>query len=174
MLLAFEELEITDDVIKTPEVYADFLILHYITNNWDNTAKFLWKRIPHSMQKDKVLKKVWEIGQDLYSCQFILAAQKINEFKGSKLDNWLKDGYKYLMHRLINKMYSSIDDSTFQALMGFASSKEQKEYMKNHIDDFATHESEDHVEISEEHMKTLKLLAQFIEKENVTQLDREP
>ena len=155
-----------------PEEYANLLILYIITDIWDNNLKFAWKRLPSAMKKDKLIRKTWEIGQLLYKSDYLQAAAKINEYKGSQLDGWLKDGYKYLMHRLTTKIYSTITDDTLKALMGFTSDKEYKQYMKVHKNDFEGENTEaESIDISEEQMRTLKMLAQFIESE--TQLDRE-
>ena len=129
MLKAYEEYEITIDSFLKVDEYVDFLVLHYITDNWGNTAKFMWKRIPDQMKKEKSLKAAWEIGQLLFKSNFIEAATKINVFSFGRLSAWLKSGYRFLMHKIINKMYSNIDDDTFRALMGLANAKEQKEYM---------------------------------------------
>ena len=128
LLLAYEEYEITVDSFLKTEEYIDFLVLHYITDNWGNNSKFLWKRIPDIMKKDKTLRATWEIGQSLFKNDFIEAAGKINSFSYGRLSVWLKSGYRFLMHKLINKIYSNIDDTTFRALMGLKDAKEQKEY----------------------------------------------
>lgn len=129
LLEALEEYEITVDTFLTTDQYVDLLVLHYITDNWHNPAKFAWKRVPKAMRKDKDLAKTWEIGQLLYTSKYTEAAIKINDFSIGKLATWLKSGYRYIMHRLINRAYTDIDDSTFRQFMGFKTAAEQKNYM---------------------------------------------
>ena len=174
-LTVYEEYEITTDGFMKPDKYADYLILHYITDNWDNNLKFMWGRVPPAMRKDKLIKKTWEIGQMLLKSQFLEAAAKINEYTGSNLDGWLDQGYKYLMNKLISKVYSSIDDATRMALMGFKSAKDMKSFMEIYGDGSDAAKTDiGSVEISEAHMRMLKtLVSKFIEKESATQLERE-
>ena len=127
-LEAYEEYELTTDSFLTVEQYVDFLVLHYVTDNWNNPAKFLWKRIPKAMKKEKDLVATWEIGQLLFTSKYLEAATKINEFKSGKLHAWLKVGYRYIMYKLIQKAYDNIDKETMKVLMGFKDSKEQKAY----------------------------------------------
>jgi hypothetical protein len=56
LLGLYEEYEITHPSYMEIDEYVDFMVLHYITDNWNNNAKFLWKRIPSVMKKDKKLK----------------------------------------------------------------------------------------------------------------------
>mmetsp|Transcript_42964 Transcript_42964/g.50390 ORF Transcript_42964/g.50390 Transcript_42964/m.50390 type:complete len:211 (-) Transcript_42964:36-668(-) len=176
MLEAFEEYEITIGTNLKPEQYVDFLVLYYITDNWGNPAKFLWKRIPDVMKKDKDLRATWDIGKLLYTSNFFEAVGKINDFGSGKLSSWLKSGYKYYMHQLINKMYAVIDDATFRALMGLKDAKEHKEYLAYYEAEVKPNEedtSSENVEINESHLQTLKLLAQFIEKDSATKIEKE-
>ena len=185
-LETYEEFEITTDNFPTPEQYTDLMILYFVTDNWHTPAKMLWKRIPAAMKKDKSLIGIWEIGKLLFTSKYAEAAVKINEFKSSKLAIWLKAGYKYIIHKLVIQAYENIDDATYQTLLGLKTKKEQTEYMEyfdkevkprgkipfrsKHIEPADKSES---YEISEVHLQNLKTLAQFIERESATQIDKE-
>ena len=142
-LEAFEEFEITIDGYMKPEQYVDFMVLYFVTDNWHNPAKFLWKRIPTAMKKDKMLVSVWDIGKLLFQSKYLEAAKKISSFKLGKLSEFLAAGYRYHMQRLIEQAYANIDDKTYRALMGFTSAKQQKEY-QTHFDEELRHKGKYH------------------------------
>ena len=129
-LETFEEYEITSDNFLSVDQYHDFMILYFVTNNWKNPAKFLWKRIPSAMKKDKALIGIWDIGKLLFTDNYQEAAKHIRAYKKGPLSDFLQAGYHCIMNGLINEVYENIDDATYRLLMGFKNSKEQKEYIE--------------------------------------------
>ncbi|CAI2380092.1 unnamed protein product [Moneuplotes crassus] len=175
-LETFEEFELSIDSFLSLEQYIDLMVLYFVTDNWRNPAKFLWKRIPKAMKKDKALVQVWEIGKCLFQYKYPEAAQAIRDFKGGNLSDYLRSGYYHIMNGFINQAYQNIDDDTYRLLMGFSSAKEQKAYLSYYNKevqpkiDAAKNEK---IEINASHLDTLKKLAEFIEKEGATQIERE-
>ena len=197
-LETMEELEITGDGFNhylDPKgdsstfvrIHIDFMILYFVTDNWHNPAKFFWNRIPKQLKAEKPIKKIWEIGKLLYTSKYHEAAALITQHKDSPLSDFLRSGYRFIMHKFINQAYDNIDDDTYSLFMGFTKSKDAKAYKKYYKEEvqpsrksipntnlfIVETEEEENVEISSEHLNTLKKLAQFIEKEGTTQLDRE-
>mmetsp|Transcript_16717 Transcript_16717/g.14632 ORF Transcript_16717/g.14632 Transcript_16717/m.14632 type:complete len:228 (+) Transcript_16717:29-712(+) len=169
-------IDTNDDKFIQPEQYIDLLVLYFITDNWHNPAKFLWKRIPETMKRDKALKETWSIGKFLYTHKYQEAAGLIAQFTQGRLSNFLKAGYHHIMHAFLDQAYENIDDDTYRTFMGFSTEKEQKAFVKYYNEEVKPKveaEKEENVEISSDHLNTLKKLAQFIEKENKTQIERE-
>jgi uncharacterized protein (DUF1330 family) len=119
----------------------------------------------------------------LLSYNYIEAAAEINDFKLGSFSESLRTGYKYLMHKLVLKMYTVIEADNLKALMGFKTDKEYAKYLRLHSEELSKQGTkfvkisddvkEEEKSIDPTNLQVLEELSKFIERENVTQISKE-